>query len=261
MNTLRITKRQRFIIASAVSSILVIFFPFLLKSYGNIVLPLSIIITYITTYFALKEDISGIEYVTLFVLPIAFLLGTGLFISVLPERKLYRWPIFALFPIGMYTIYLTLNIINVAAIRTIQLLRFAKVWSYILTIMCGLFLTSYILSLRLPLIPNTIAITIVMVLLTMQFLWSLELTPNFGRKNTIYTLIIALAFAQIAIVVHFYALITAMAALLLVSVQYVLLGIIQHYYEKKLTRRVAVEYFAAATIIFFFVMFSLNFGI
>src|SRR5689334_1348799 len=116
-----LTKRKRFIIASAIITIATFFFPSLLKNHGPVIVAIYIALTYLISIFALKEDISGIEYVTLFILPVLFTLGTGLFISIVPERKLYRWPLYALVPISVYSIYLTENIFNVAGIRTIQL--------------------------------------------------------------------------------------------------------------------------------------------
>ncbi len=253
-----LTKRKRFIIASAVITLAIFFFPSLLKIHGPVIIVIYLALTYLVSIFALKEDISGIEYITLFILPVLFTLGMGLFISIVPERKLYRWPLYALVPLSIYSIYLTENIFNVAAIRTIQLLRMANVFCYIITLVTSVFLFWFVLSLRLQIIENVLLICLIVTLLTIQFLWSFELTPKFTFKTFLYTTVIILVFAQIGIIINFYAISTIYATLFLVSIYYVLLGIIHHYNEKKLTRKVAVEYTLAAFIVFVFMILSIQ---
>ncbi|MDQ3239327.1 MAG: hypothetical protein M3P33_02270, partial [bacterium] len=90
-----------------------------------ILIPILFTVTYLITFFALKDDLNGVEYLTLFILPITFQIGSNLFMQLLPNRKIFHYPIYVMIPIGMYIIYLTENIFNVAAIRTIQLLRAA----------------------------------------------------------------------------------------------------------------------------------------
>lgn len=253
-----LTKRKRFIIASIALTVMIFFFPGILKAYGATAIPAYIAITYLVSIFALKEDISGIEYLTLFILPVLFTLGSGLFISIVPERKLYRWPLYSLVPIGIYSIYLTENIFNVAGIRTIQLLRMANVFCYIITLVTSVFLFWYTLTLRLQIIENVLLICLIVTLLTIQFLWSYELTHKFTLKTALYTTVVILVFAQISIIINFYAISTIYATLFLVSIYYVLLGLIHHYNEKKLTRKVAIEYSLAAFIVFIFMILSIQ---
>jgi hypothetical protein len=255
---LGLTKRKRFIIASAVITLATFIFPAMLKNYGPIIIAIYAATAYLVSIFALKEDISGIEYITLFILPVLFTVGAGLFISIVPERKIYRWPLYAIVPISIYSIYLTENIFNVAGIRTIQLLRMANVFCYIITLVTSVFLFWFTLSLRLPLIQNVLLICTIISLLTLQFLWSFELTQKFTLKTSLYTAVVILVFAQISIVINFYAISTIYATLFLVSIYYVLLGLIHHYNEKKLTRKVAIEYTLAAFIVFIFMILSVR---
>ncbi|MDQ3098419.1 MAG: hypothetical protein M3Q44_01610 [bacterium] len=255
---LRLTKRKRFIIASAAITLATFIFPSMLKLYGPIVIAVYAATAYLVSIFALKEDISGIEYVTLFILPVLFTVGAGLFISIVPERKIYRWPLYAAVPISIYSIYLTENIFNVAGIRTIQLLRMANVFCYIITLVTSVFLFWFTLSLRLQIIENVLLICTIVTLLTLQFLWSFELTQKFTLKTLLYTAVSILVFAQISIVINFYAISTIYATLFLVSIYYVLLGLVHHYNEKKLTRKVAIEYTLAAFIVFVFMILSVQ---
>src|SRR3989344_2086365 len=74
---------------------------------------------------ALFDDIKGIEWLTILMLPTLYPVSVGLFYFLLPEKFLSRVFILGLFSVGMYALLLTENIFSVAAIRTIQLLRAA----------------------------------------------------------------------------------------------------------------------------------------
>jgi hypothetical protein len=250
-----LTKRQRFIVSSILSFALSIGFHNIgLPMYGGILMLL--IGGYLLTYYSLKEDISGVEYITLFILPILFLVGVNLFMTLLPNRKIFQYPIFLLIPIGMYITYLTENIFNVAAIRTIQLLRAAHAVAYIFTLFTAYFLISFIVSLHLGIIYQVVIMALIVLPLTLQFLWTFDLMPLFSKRTVLYSGAICLVFVQILIMSNFYPQSTAMTSLFLVAVFYVLLGILQHFYEKKLTRKPTIEYTIVACIVFIIMLYT-----
>jgi hypothetical protein len=245
-----ITKRQRFIVVSAITLALSVLFPKMYGMYGMWSVVASVAILYLLSLFSLNEDIKGVEYFTLFVLPVSFFLGANLFISILPDRKIYHVPFYAVMAIGMYTIYLTENIFNVAAVRTIQLLRAAHAVSYLVTLITAFFLLSFILSIHLSTWLTVILITLTIFILTIQFLWSFDLIEAVTRRTLLYSMASAIIFSQITIMITFYPQTIALTSLFLIAVYYVMLGILQHYYEKKLTRRPTIEYVIVAFIVF-----------
>ena len=245
-----LTKRQRFIFASACALGLSLLFPLVYTQLGGIAVLILAICIYAIAFFALWENINGIEYITLFVLPISFIIGTNLFITILPDRKLFRYPLYAMIPVGMYIILLTENIFNVAAIRTIQLLRAAHAVSYIATLLTAFFLLSFIVSMHYDLILSAALITATIIPLTLQFLWTFDLSPRITTRTLIYIGVISLISCQIGYFIQFFPQSIAMTSLFLVAVYYVQLGIMQHYYEKKLTRKPIIEYAIVACIVF-----------
>jgi hypothetical protein len=246
-----ISKRQRFIAVSAVALLLSAFFPSLYQQFEVFaIIGVGAIVMYLLSLFALTEDVKGIEYFTLFILPVLFFLGANLFLSILPDRKIYHIPFLCVMTIGMYTIYLTENIFNVAAVRTIQLLRAAHAVSYLTTLVTAFFILSYILSARVNTLLTVLLITLTVFLLTVQFLWSFDLLSYITRRTLLYSVATALIFAEISIMITFYPQTVALTSLFLIAVYYVLLGILQHYYEKKLTRRPTIEYVIVACIVF-----------
>jgi hypothetical protein len=250
-----LTKRQRFIISSVFAlGISVLFQASNYPLYYSV--PALIVGTYIITLFSLRDDLKGVEYLTLYILPVTFLIGINLFMLILPQRKIFRFPFYGLIPIGMYITYLTENIFNVAAIRTIQLLRAAHAVAYIFSLFSAYFLISYIISLRLELLLQLLYMVLVIFPLTLQFLWSFDLLPVFSRRTILYSCATCLVFIQILVMANFYPQSTAMTSLFLVAVYYVLLGILQHFYEKKLTRKPTIEYTIVACIVFIIMLFT-----
>ena len=157
---------------------------------------------------------------------------------------------YALVPLGTYIILLTENIFNVAAIRTIQLLRAAHAVSYIFTLITAFFLLSFITSMHYNVFISSIWITAIIIALTLQFLWTFDLTPKITQRTLLFISVLSLVFIQINIFIHFYPQSIAMTTLFMVAVYYVILGIMQHFYEKKLTRKPILEYSIVAMIVF-----------
>jgi len=88
-----------------------------------------------------SEDLKGIGWLTVLILPVLYPVSVALFYFLLPDRLLSRLMIMTIFGTGMYALLLTENIFNVAAIRTIQLLRAAHAVGFLLTLVVGFFLT------------------------------------------------------------------------------------------------------------------------
>jgi hypothetical protein len=246
--TFQISKRQRFISISIILWIVIITI-YQLSNLGAISIFFLILITYILTYLAIREDISGIEYLTLFIIPISYTLGTLLFLQTLPDRKLYRYPILISYPIVMYVIYLTNNIFNVAAIRTIQLLRAARAVSYLLTLTTLFFIISYLNSQQFDVFSNICLQLITVFLITLQFYWTFELREGVGKKTLIYTSAVTLLMLQLITLFKLTPITPAFSSLIVLTFYYVILGISTHYLEKKLSTRITVEYIIIAILV------------
>ena len=150
---------------------------------------------FLVSLWALRdEDLGGVEWITLPILPSFFSLGAALTYPLLPARLDYFfiWPVSAesgyllglftkllfigLFVIGYYATLLTSNIYNVAAVKSIQLLRVAHSIGFLMTVAAGLFLYLVIASLHLPHYLNAVAIFIVSFPLALQAFWSSTLS-------------------------------------------------------------------------------------
>ncbi len=185
-------------------------------------------VSYGLSTWALFEDLKGLEWFTVLILPVMYSVAVALFYFLLPERILSRIIIMGLFSIGMYALLLTENIFNVAAIRTIQLLRAAQAVGFLLTLLVAFFLWNTIFSFKLAGWWNGLFVLITGWPLVFQGLWSVNLEPNITKKLLNYSLVLSWSLAWLAVMISFWQVTIAVASLFLVSGLYVGLGLAQH---------------------------------
>ncbi len=212
-------------------------------------------VSYILSVWVLFDDLKGIEWFTLLVLPVMFTLGSGLFGNFLPaaipsmfgktiqfETSLLLAGIFKVlyylcYVIGMYGILLVENIFSVASIRTIQLFRAARSANFVFTLVTSLFFYTVALSLKMPFWSVAGLTFVVTFLLSYANLWSVDL------KNASYPDILRFSLSAswlvvcIAIVLCFWPVKPFMGGLMLTSAIYALLGVL----EQRLSNRVYLD--------------------
>ncbi|MBI5620333.1 hypothetical protein HY949_00965 [Candidatus Gottesmanbacteria bacterium] len=206
--------------------------------------------TYVLTAFGLREDLRGIEWLTLISLPTLFTGAVLLFYFLLPVRWLTRLPVAILYGIGMYALLLTENIYNVAAQRSIALLRAAHSVGFLLTLVTYFLLVSTILSFRLAVGVTGIAVGFVTWVLSVQALWSVELESHISRRVWHISMSLALMMAQLAWIFGFWPVQQALIALFLTTALYCSVGMAQQYLEDKLYKKTVIEFGSVVVIVF-----------
>src|SRR3989344_7515426 len=154
--------------------------------------------------FALWGELSGIKYLLLLLLPVYFVAGASLFYFLLPVRWLTRLPFAFLFGISVYLLMLTSNIFNVAAIRTIGLLRAAHAVGLLFSLVSIFFFANVLFSFHLPFyltVPISAALTFPLYLVG---LWSFELEDYVSQRVLLFAGIFSLLTAQITLVLSFW---------------------------------------------------------
>ena len=199
---------------------------------------------------ALHRDLSGIEWLTVLILPTYYTAASGLFYFLLPERWLSRFLVAGLYGFGVYALLLTENIYSVAAIRTIQLLRAAQTVGFLLTLMTAFFLFDTIISLRLQFSLNFILVFIATFFLVLQSLWSAQLEERLSRKVILHTFCLSLILAETALFLSFWPVTVATGSLFLTATLYVLLGICQEEFKERLFEKILKEYLWVGLIVF-----------
>ncbi len=197
---------------------------------------------YALSVWAMIEDLKGIEWLTVMILPVMYPVSVSLFYFLLPERLLTRVAIVSLFGLGMYALLLTENIFNVAAMRTIQLLRAANAVGFLLTLVVAFFLWDTIFSFRLAPWWNSLFVGLSAFPLALQALWSVNLEPKISKSAWWGALITAWGLAGCSLMISFWPVTITVASLFLVTALYVAVGISQNHLSGRLFKKTLTEY-------------------
>ncbi|MBU0619045.1 hypothetical protein KKD62_02295 [Patescibacteria group bacterium] len=208
----------------------------------------------------LVEDLKGVEWLTLFILPIYYTVSVALFYFLLPEKIITRIFILSLFGIGMYALLLTQNIFSIAAIRTIQLLRAAHAVAFLLTLVTTFFLFDTLLSFRLSPWFNALLAWVIAFPLVLAGLWNITLANKIDQETWGYSLVLAWIFSQLAFWISFWPLSVAGASLFLVTAMYVGLGIFQHHFSGRLFQKTISEYAWVGVVVLIITFLTAGWG-
>lgn len=218
------------------------------------------------------EDFAGVEWLTLPILPTMFAVGSLLVYPLLPASigdagdsslllaTALQVFFLAIFVVGYYAALLTTNIYNVAAIRTIQLLRVAHSIGFLVTVAVALLWYVVISSLHLSSFWNFLTVFVVSLPLSFQAIWSINLEEVITPEIREFALVAALILAQVAWVLSFWPISVSIFALFLTAIFYELVGIIQFHLGEKLNRRLVNEFVVVAAIIFLLTFFTTQWG-
>ncbi len=252
-----INKRQRFIFSVLFLSLgLFISEHFLGKSGLYIVFLLSVLTT-VFLYFSLKQDLKDNFSPQIFILPFFYSLSVGLFYLLVPARLLTRIGMTTLYAIGLYSLYLSQNIFTVSSIRTIALLSGARTVSLVLTLLSYFFLSNVVFSFHINVFITLSLIFIYTFAFVLQAIWIHTLEKNpFAQVFWVVSLTVCLS--EIALFLWFGPSSPTVSALFLTSIFYVLVGLSQAWFEKRLFRSVILEYFWITVISFIFLVVFTN---
>lgn len=244
------SKRQQFVGITAILTLLMMLTQVVSTDFRYPMVVVMAIVTYLLGAFALRDDLNGAEWISLLILPTMFTAAVALFYFLLPSRWITRLPIAALYAIGLYALLLTENIYNVAAARTIALLRAAHSVGFLLTLLTFFLLSQILYAFRFHPIINAFSIVLFAYPLTLQILWSIELTPKIGERVKQLTLVISVVLMEISWIFSLYPTRSALRALFVTTCFYGLIGIGQQYLGDRLYKRTIWEFFSVVGIVF-----------
>lgn len=197
----------------------------------------------------LREQMKGIKWITLLVLPALFTAAVGLFYFLLPVRWLTRLPIALLYAIGTYAILLVENIYSVAVNRSIQLLRVAHAVGFLVTLVAMFLLFNTVYSLRLDSYINAGLVALISLPLILQSLWSIKLDEILDREVLLYCVLVTLVISEVGYMISFWPLKPIIISIFLTTISYALIGICQHYFAKRLFKQNILEYIQVVAIV------------
>jgi hypothetical protein len=253
------SKRQKFIFGVFILSLGLFIAEYLLGKSGiSIVFVLSIL-TVLFLYFALKEDLEDNFSPQIFILPFFYSLSIGLFYLLVPARLITRIGMTALYALGLYSLYLCQNIFTVSSIRTIQLLSGARTVSLVLTVLSYFFISNVVFSFHINVFITLLLIFIYTFPLVLQSIWMDTLEKN-PFAQIFWVLSLTICLVEVSLFLWFEPSSPTVAALFLTAIFYVLVGVTQAWFEKRLFKSVILEYFWVSIISFIFLVLFTTFG-
>lgn len=202
------------------------------------------IATYLVSAWALADDLQPFEWLTIVPLPALYAMAVSLFYFLLPSHFVSRVAILAFFGIGMYAIYLTSNIFSVAKGRTIQLVHAAHAIGLLFTLLTSLLFTNTIFSLKLPFFISGLLVGAAHFPLIFLSLWSVNLEQKISSEVVELTFILTLIIVEFALLLNFIPFSLWNTSLLIMSLLYIGLGILQSHLQERLFSNILQEYSA-----------------
>lgn len=242
-----LTKRQEFVVLCLILTAGLILTQLIPEYRYQMTVVLSVL-TYLGSAVVLRRDLKGIEFVTLLTLPTLFTAAVTLFYFLLPTRWITRIPIASLYILGMYALLLTENIYNVAAERSIALLRAAHTVGFLLTLITYFLLLSTVFALREHALFTTAMVMLISAPLVFQILWAIELSEKASSRLYHLTLALTVLFTQFAWVLSFWPVKTTIKALLITTIFYSVTGLAQQFLVERMYKKTVIE-FASVSII------------
>ncbi len=240
---LTLNKREKFVLAVIILSLLL----FAAEFYINFSLIwMGLFLAFLTDIFLytiIRRDIKFSSSYPVFILPFFYTLAFSLFYTLVPERLISRILITSLYAFGLYSLFLSENIFIISAIRTINLLRSARIVSFVVTILVLFFMVNFIFSLRLPIYVTPLTTAFVIFFLNFQSLWTYSLEKQMLREIILYSLVISLAMFELCVGLTIWPVDAQIYSLFLTGIFYMYSGLLHYWIEKRLFGGILWEYF------------------
>lgn len=249
-----INKRQRLISAVIISSIAVFISEYFLGKSGIFIVFAIALATSALLLLALYEDLRENFYPQVLILPFFYCLAFGLFYLLVPARFLTRVVMTSLYGVGLYSLFLSMNIFTVSSIRTIALLTSARTVTFAITLLSYFFLTNVLFSLHLNLLFTDLIILAFTFPIVLASLWIYTLEKDL-KSNLLWTVSLTGLVIEATTILWFWPSTPTLIALFITGVFYTLVGLTQAWFEKRLFRGVIFEYFWVAVVTFTILLF------
>jgi len=253
-----LTKRQVFVVVTGVLTVGLVLTQLVDPDARYPMVIILFIIAYLLSAFSLRDDLKGIEWFTLLILPSSYTAAVALFYFLLPVRWLTRIPVATAYAIGMYAILLTENIYNVAVEHSIALLRAAHTIGFLITLVTYYFLVQTVVSMRFVLPLYAVCIALMSMVLITQILWAIELTSQISHRVKVFSLVLTTVLVEFAWVMYFWPVPLQFKSLFLTTIFYSIVGMTQQYMVDRLYKKTVIEFGSVSVVVFILMIFTTN---
>ncbi len=219
------------------------------------------ILTTVVMYLILRKDLSGSFHYPLFVLPFFYTLSVSIFYLLIPSRLLSIILLTIFYAFGLYSLFLTQNIFAVSSVKTINLLRSARIVSFVITVLVHFLIVNIIFSLRLPVYITPILIGVTVGLLNMQSLWVYVLEKSQIKELITYSVVIGFLLMQLSFILTIWPIDASIYSIFLTGIFYTYSGLSHAWFEKRLFKGVLWEYVWVGFLSVFILLVFARWGI
>jgi hypothetical protein len=254
------SKRRRFVISSSILSLGFVAIQFLTDQNRFWAIGVLGLATIVLFAWSLLEGLGKNMTLLTLILPTIFTLGVGTFWFLLPANVFARIPIVIFYGMGLYVLFLTMNIFTVSTIRTIALLRAARGVGFVLSLLTSFLVFDAILSLRSSIYYLLPLVAVVSFPLFLQGFWSVILEKEYFKDIFIMSGIATLIMVEIAAVLFFWPVTVVVGSLFLTVTFYILLGLGQGKIEGRLFSATVREHLIVGALVFIAIFFATRWG-
>lgn len=248
-----IEKRQKFVIAVVILSLSLFVAEFqkfhFTQSGVFIVLGLSFL-TNVFLFWAIHADVRENRAYQSFILPFFYSLAFGLFYFVTPTIFLSRIILTVIYAFGLYSLFLSQNILVVSSMRTIALLSGARIVSFVITLISYFFLTNIVYTLHVNIFLVILFFTIYTFALIYGSLWTYNLQKTIANVLS-WVVVLTVCLAEVATLLWFWPSSPTVVALFLTGFFYTIVGLTHIWFERRLFKGILWEYVWVSCITFF----------
>lgn len=251
-----IDKRQKFVIAVLFLSVGLFLAEFQFSKSGFYIVSFLSVLTNVFLFWAIHDDVKENRAYQAFILPFFYSFAFGLFYFLTPTIFLSRVILTVVYAFGLYSLFLSQNILVVSSMRSIALLSGARIVSFVITLISYFFLTNIVFSLHV-----TIFFVILIVLLYTYFLiygslWTYNLQKTISSIG-VWVAALTACLVETAIVLWFWPSSPTVIALFLAGFFYTIVGLAHVWFEKRLFKGILWEYVWVGSVTFFvLILFS-----
>jgi hypothetical protein len=249
LRKLAINKRQKFIVFVLILSLGFFITEYLIGKSGIFLILILSVLTDLFLFISLKEDLKDNFSPQVFILPFFYTLAVGLFYLLVPARLLTRVGISSLYALGLYSLFLSENIFTVSSIRTIQLLSGARTVATTLTLLSYFFLSNVIFSFHINVFLTLLLISLYTFPIALHLIWTNTLEKNI-LSEIFWVLSLTICLVEVSLFLWFWPSSPTLIALFLTGIFYIIVGLTQAWFEKRLFRSVILEYLWVAFVMF-----------
>ena len=254
-----IDKRQKIVISIIFLSLALFITEFQFTRAGIAIAVALSLFTNVFLWWVTYQDVRENKTYQIFILPFFYSLAFGLFYFLTPTIFLSRLLLAMVYAFGLYSLFLSQNILAVSSIRTIALLSGARIVSFVITLVSFFLLTNILFTFHVTIFPIILILLIMGYLLIYHSVWAYTLQQS-TQILSIWVSALTVCIVESAAILWFWPSSPTIIALFLTGFLYVIVGLSHIWFEKRLFKGILWEYVWVACAVFFALLVFTSWG-